>query len=262
MLAPSQQPGKPARIGYLNNANASVGAPNAQAFQQGLRELGWIEGQNLVIESRWADGDMTRHPALALELVKLPVDLIVTAGPQAVRAARQASSSIPIVGAIMPDPVALGVAASLARPGGNVTGLANLFEELTPKQIQIFKEALPRATRIALLSDPGLGTAIQSATEVAARSLGLEARVFQIRDVAELDAAINSAKAERADGVPVVPSPFFQRYRSCIAELANRHRLPTISESREYVQDGGLMSYGPNFPGMYRRAASYVDRIL
>ena len=260
-IAPAQ-PGKPPRIGFLSNLNASVAAPSVEAFRKGLSELGWIEGQNITIEYRWADGDMGRHPALALELARLPVDLIVTAGLQAVRAARQASSSIPIVVAIMSDPVALGVAASLARPGGNVTGLANLFEELTPKQLQIFKEALPRATRIALLSRAEMAPTIQPATEAAARSLGLSARVFLIRDVAELDAAINSAKAERADGVHVLPSAFFNRYRARIADLANRHRLPTISEAKEYVQDGGLMSYGPNFPGMYRRAASYVDRIL
>ena len=260
-VAPAQ-PVKLPRIGVLNNSTASVANPSVEAFRTGLSELGWIEGRNITIEYRWADGDMSRHPALVSELVKLPVDLIVTAGIQAVRAARQASSSIPIVVAIMSDPVALGVAASLARPGGNVTGLANRFEELTPKQLQIFKEAMPRATRIALLSRPEMAPTIQPTTEAAARLLGLSARVFLIRDVAELDAAINSAKAERADGVHVLPSPFFHRYRARIAELANRHRLPTISESREYVQDGGLMSYGPNFPDMHRRAASYVDRIL
>ena len=262
LLAPAQQPGKLARIGFLSNSNASVVAANTEAFRQGLRELGWIEGQNITIEYRWADGDMGRHPALVSELVKLPVDLIVTSGIRAVRAARQATGTIPIVVAIMSDPVALGVASSLARPGGNVTGLANLFEELTPKQLQIFKEALPRATRIALLSRAEMAPTVQSATEAAARSLGLNARVFQIRDLAELDAAINSAKAERADGVHLLPSPFFNLHRARIAELAIGHRLPTISEAREYVLDGGLMSYGPNFPGMYRRAAGYVDRIL
>ena len=262
LLAPAQQPGKLARIGFLSNSNASVVAANTEAFRQGLRELGWIEGQNIMIEYRWADGDMGRHPALVSELVKLPVDLIVTSGIQAVRAARQATGTIPIAVAIMSDPVALGVASSLARPGGNVTGLANLFEELTPKQLQIFKEALPRATRIALLSRAEVAPTVQSATEAAARSLGLNARVFQIRDLAELDAAINSAKAERADGVHLLPSPFFHLHRARIAELAIGHRLPTISESREYVLDGGLMSYGPNFPDMYRRGAGYVDRIL
>ena len=262
LIAPAQPAGKLARIGFLNNGDPIVSSASAEAFRRGLRELGWIEGQNITIEYRWADGNMDRHPALALELVKLPVDMIVTAGPQAVRAALQASSTIAIVAAIMPDPVALGFAASLARPGGHVTGMANLFEELTPKQLQIFKETLPRATRIAMLSDAGMASDIQSATEAAARMLSLKARVFQIRDVADLDAAISAAKTERADGVHVLPSPFFDRHRARIAELAAKHGLPTISESRLYVQDGGLMSYGPNFAGMWHRAASYVDRIL
>ena len=262
LIARAQPAGKLARIGFLGNSNPNPQSPSVEAFRQGLRELGWIEGQNITIEYRWAGGNMDRHPALASELVKLPVDLIVTTGPWAVRAARQASITIPIVVAIMSDPVALGFAASLARPGGNVTGLANLFEELTPKQLQIFKETMPRATRVAILSYVDSTPSILPATEAAARALGLKARVFRIRDVADLDAAITAAKTERADGVHVLPSPFFNHHRARIAELATKHGLPSISEAREYVQDGGLMSYGPNFPGMYRRAASYVDRIL
>ncbi|MFI4929403.1 MAG: ABC transporter substrate-binding protein [Burkholderiales bacterium] len=262
LTAAAQQAGKLARIGFLSNLNPELLAASVEGFRQGMRELGWVEGQNVEVEYRWADGNLDRHPALAAELVKLPVDVIVTAGPQAVLAARQASSTIPIVVALMPDPVALGVAASLARPGGNVTGMTNVFEELTPKQLQIFKETMPRAKRIDMLSDPSLSTGVQAATEAAARELGLKAQVFQIHDVAEIDAALQEAKTERADGVHVLPSPFFNRQRRHIAELAARLGLPTISEAREYVQDGGLMSYGPSFPGMYHRAASYVDRIL
>ena len=262
LIGPAQPADKVAHIGFLSNTNATVGVASAEAFRQGLRELGWIEGQNIVIDYRWADGDMDRHAALASELVKLPVDVILTAGPQAVRAAQKATSTIPIVVAIMPDPVTLGFAASFARPGGNVTGLASVFEELTPKQLQILKETLPRATRIAMLSAPGMGDGIQSASEAAARALSLKARVFQIRDVPDLEVAFSTARAEHADGVLVLPSPFFNRNRQRIAELAVKYRQPTISESREYVQDGGLMSYGPNFPGMYRRVARYVDLIL
>jgi len=258
----AQQTGRAPRIGFLGNGNPNLQSPSVEAFRQGLRELGWIEGQNITIEYRWAGGNMDRLPALASELVKLPVDVIVTAGSPAVRAARQASITIPIVVAIMSDPVALGYAASLARPGGNVTGLASLFEELTPKQLQIFKETMPRATRVAILSYVDSAPSILPATEAAARALGLKARVFRIRDVADLDAAITAAKTERADGVHVLPAPFFNHHRARIAELATKHGLPSISEASEYVQDGGLMSYGPNFPGMYRRAASYVDRIL
>jgi putative ABC transport system substrate-binding protein len=191
--------------------------------------------------------------------------MILTAANGAVLAARQTTGVLPIVAAIMGDPVAAGFAATLARPGGNVTGLANLFDMLTPKQLQIFKETMPNARRIAILTRPELApasTSLQSVVESAARSLSLDPRVFQIGEPADLDAAFSAAKAARADGVHVLPAPFFNQHWARIAELATRHGLPTISESRPYVQDGGLMSYGPNFASMFRRASSYVDRIL
>ncbi len=259
----AQPSGKLPRIGFLNNLNPRIASASTEAFLRGLQDLGWIDAKNIAIEYRWADGDMARHIALVAELVALPVAVIVTAGTPAVRAAQQATHAIPIVVAIMPDPVALGFAASLARPGGNVTGLANLFEELTPKQLQVLREVFPKATRIALLSDPAMGDrGIQSATEAAARQLGLIPRVFQVGDANDLDLVISTAKRERADAVLVLPSPFFNRYRARIAEVATGHKVPTFSESSEYVKDGGLLSYGPNFPQMYYRAASYVDRIL
>ena len=261
--ARAQLSGSPPRIGFLNNLNPNLASANTEAFQRGLRDLGWIEGKDIIIEYRWADGDMARHTALVSELVNLPVAIIVTAGSPAVRAAQQATHTIPIVVAIMPDPVALGFVASFARPGGNVTGLANLFEELTPKQLQILQEVLPNARRIAMLSDPAMGDrGIQSATEAAARTLGLVPRVFNVGDASDLEVAIRTAKYERADAVLVLPSPFFNRYRGRIAELAIMQRLPTFSEAREYVKDGGLLSYGPSFPQMYYQAATYVDRIL
>ena len=265
LSAPAQPAGKLARVGYLGNSNPNATPLWLEGFRQGLRELGWIDGQNIGFEYRWADGHVDRLPALAAELVQRPVDVILTAGTNAVRAARQATGVLPIVAAIMGDPVAAGLAASLARPGGNVTGLANLFEVLTPKQLQIFKETMPRATRIAILSRPELAPALpslQSVVEAAARRLGLDPRVFQIGEPADLDAAFSAAKAARADGVHVLPAPFFNQHRARIAELAARHGLPSISESRGYVQDGGLMSFGPNFASMFGRAASYVDRIL
>jgi putative ABC transport system substrate-binding protein len=262
MATRAQPSGQLPRIGFLNNLNRRLASSSTEAFLEGLRQLNWIEGKNITIEYRWADGDMARHAALVEDLVSLPVALIVTAGTQAVRAALQATKTIPIVVAIMPDPVALGFAASLARPGGNVTGVANLFEELTPKQLQIFREVLPRARRIALLSDRSMGDSIQSATESAARNIGLIARVVYADDARAIDVAINTARDERDDGVLVLPSPAFNRYRARIAELASKARLPTFSESSEYVRDGGLLSYGPNFPHMYFSVASYVDRIL
>src|SRR5262249_46248320 len=217
---------------FLHNTNAELAAPSTEAFIQGLRELGWIEGKNLTIEYRWADGNMDRHSALACELVKAHVDVIVTAGPAAVRAARDAPKTIPIVATIMPDPVAFGFAASLARPGGNVTGLTNLFEELTPKQLQLFKEAIPRAKRIALLNNRDMGDSVVSATEKAARTLGLAADVLNINDVDNLDVAMSTARRKRADGVIVLPSPVFNRYRVRIAELAAKYALPTFNESK------------------------------
>jgi len=250
------------RIGVLHNANAQIASPSIDAFREGLRAHGWIEGQNISIDYRWADGDMDRELGLARELVKLPVELVVTAGPQAVRAVRQAGSAVPVVAAIMPDPVAEGFAESLAHPGGNITGLTNLFENLTPKQLQILKETMPKATRVALLSDPDMGGGVQASTEAAARMLGINAIVLLIREATDLEGALSAAKAQGADAVHVLPSPFFDRYRRRIAELAAAARLPTISESALYVRDGGLMSYGPSFPDMWRAAASYVDRIL
>jgi putative ABC transport system substrate-binding protein len=250
-----------ARIGYLNNSDATLSSRYTEAFREGLSELGWVEGRNLTIDYRWASGKLDQLPALASELVKVAT-LIHTAGPQAVRAARQASTSVPIVAAIMPDPVALGFAASLARPGGTVTGLANFFEELTPKQLQLFKETIPSASRIVMLSDPEMASVVQSVTEAAAHSLGLSSRVFAVHNVTELDMAMSAAKMERADCVHVLPSPFFNAQRRHIADLAAKYRLFSLSEAREYVEDGGLMSYGPNFAAMYRRSASFVDRIL
>jgi putative ABC transport system substrate-binding protein len=261
-IARSQPTARTARIGLLNNANATVAAPSVEAFLQGLRDLGWTDRRNVALEYRWADGDMARHPALVAELVNMPVDVIVLAGTQALRAAQQATTTIPIVVAIMPDPVALGFVASFARPGGNVTGLANLFDELTPKQLQIFQEMLPKAKRIALLSDRTMGDNIESSTVTAARALGLVVQVHQVDTPSDFSAAFRLARSEQADGVLVLPSPFFNRYRGRIAQLAAEERLPTFSESREYVRDGGLLSYGPSFPQMYYRAATYVDRIL
>lgn len=222
MPARAQSVGNPPRIGFLNNLNPGLASPSTDAFLRGLRDLGWVEGKNIEIEYRWADGDMARHPALAADLVKLRVALIVTAGTQAVRAAREATKTIPIVVTIMPDPVALGFAESLARPGRNVTGLANLFEELTPKQLQIFREVLPNARRVALLSDRTMGDRILVATEAAGRTLGLATNVFYVTEAGKLDATIAAARGERADGVLVLPSPFLTAIAGASPSLHSR----------------------------------------
>jgi putative tryptophan/tyrosine transport system substrate-binding protein len=264
LAAEAQPPGKVYRIGYLDNGNPTQSAATLDAFRQGLREFGWVEGQNVAIEYRWADGNLDRLPTLASDLVRAPIDVILVAGPAGVRAARQATRTAPIVAAIMGDPVVYGFAASLARPGGSVTGSAVQFEDLVTKQLQILKETLPKLARVAILAHHTslVNPNIFKAAEAAARTLGLKERVFEIRDVPDLDGAFRTAKAEHADAVHVLPSPAFSRQRARLAELAVKHHLPGIYEDKGYVDAGGLMSYGPNFPDLYRRAASYVDRIL
>jgi len=261
--AEAQQAGKTWRVGYLGNANPTLSAPSRDAFRQGLRELGWVEGQNVSIEYRWAGGNLDRLPALASELVRASVDVILVAGGAGVRAALEASRTVPIVSAITGDMVAAGFAASLARPGGRVTGLAVQFEDLASKQLQILKETVPKVIYIAILhhtTPPNL--VVLKATKAGARALGLKGRVFEIRDVPDLDGAFRTAKADRADAMYVLPSPTFNRHRARLAELALKHRLPGIYEAKEYVDAGGLMSYGPSFSDLYRRSAHYVDRIL
>ena len=259
----AQQAGKKYRIGCLFNGNPTQSAPTADAFRQGMRELGWVDGQNVSLEYRWADGNLDRLPALAADLVRLPVDVIHLAGGPAIRAVQQITRTIPIVVAIMSDPVVYGFVTSFARPGGSITGLAVQFEDLASKQMQLVKETLPNAARVAILdhhavSNPGA----QKAAETAARALGLTVRVIGVRDEPDLQAAFRTAKAEHADAMYVLPSAMFNRHRSRLAELAVKHRLPGIYEAKEYVAAGGLMSYGPSFPDLFRRSASYVDRIL
>jgi len=261
--AETQQIAKVYRVGYLGNLNPTESTSSVDGFRQGLRGLGWVEGQNVSIEYRWADGDLDRLPALASDLVKHPPDVIVVSGLLAVRAAQRATRTIPIVSAIMGDPVAAGVAASLARPGGNVTGLAQQWDDLATKQLQILRETVPRIVRVAILHDvrvPNPG--IRESTEGATRALGLQRRVFEVRDEPDLQSAFRSAKAEHANAMYVMPSPIFNLHRARLAELAVTYGLPGIYEAKLYVEAGGLMSYGPSFPELYRRSASYVDRIL
>jgi putative ABC transport system substrate-binding protein len=261
--AEAQPAGKVYRIGYLANGNPTTSAPFVEAFQQGLREFGWVEGQNVSIEYRWADGNLELLPALAADLLKAPLDVVVLAGGPAVRAARQATRTVPIVSAITSDPVAAGFAVSLARPGGNVTGSAVQFDALATKQLQILKEMVPKAARVAILYDQAtINDVLVKAIEPAARTLGLRGRVFKIRDVPDIESAFQSARAERLDAVYVSPSPTFSRHKGRLAELGVKHRLPAIYEDKNYVEAGGLMSYGPSFRDLYRRAANYVDRIF
>ena len=262
-LAAKAQPASPRRIGYLDIGNpTAVPSRQQETFRQSLRELGWIEGQTVTIEYRSAEGNPDRLPALVAELVQAKVDVIMLSGTSSIRAARGATSTIPIVFVMLTDPVTQGFVKSLARPGGNMTGLASQFEELITKQLQLLKEAVPVLSRVALLAHAGPTPTVLTAAETAARSLGLTAHTLRVAEVAEFENAFKVARSERAGAIHVLPSPYFAAQRARLIELAAQYRLPACYEFRNYVQDGGLMSYGPSINEMYGRAASYVDRIL
>jgi putative ABC transport system substrate-binding protein len=259
--AASAQPTRARRIGYLGNGKPTPVGAQQDAFLRGLRASGWIEGQNVTIEYRWAQGNPDRLPALVAELVRAKVDVILLSGGPAIRAAKSAGTAIPIVFVLLTDPVTSGFVQTLARPGGNMTGLASQFEELITKQLQLLKEAIPNLSRIALLHT-GNPNAVLTAAENAATSIGLTARTLDVAGGADFENAFKAAQIARVGAVVVLPSPYFDAQRARLIELAARYRLPAFYEFRNYVDDGGLMSYGPSINGMYARAASYVDRIL
>jgi putative ABC transport system substrate-binding protein len=261
-LAAEAQPARRRGIGFVGNGNPTTGSPQVEAFYRGLRELGWIDGQTVTIEYRWAEGVPDRLPTLVAALVQAKVNVIVLSGSAAIRAAQQTTSTVPVVFLVLADPVTLGFVSSLARPGGNMTGLASQFEELITKQLQLLKEALPNLSRVALLHRPESVPAVLTAAESAARNLGLTARLLKVAGVAEFENAFKAARSEGAGAIHVFPSPYFDVQRAQLIELAASYRLPAIYEFRNYVQDGGLMSYGPSINEMYRGMANYVDRIL
>jgi len=261
-LAAGAPPTRPPRVGILFNASPTTVTLQLEAYRRGLRELGWIEGQTVMIEYRWAEGNPDRLPALVAELVQVKVDVIVLSGTAAIRAARRATSTIPIVFVMLADPIASGFVQSLARPGGNMTGLASQFEELITKQLQLLKEAVPKASRVALLYHPESPSTVLSEAETAARRLGLTARTLKVAGPAEFESAFKTVRSERGEAIHLLPSPFFSAHRRKLIELATRYRLPAVYEFKNYVEDGGLMSYGPSINEMYGRTAGYVDRIL
>jgi putative ABC transport system substrate-binding protein len=264
-LAAGAQPAtKIARIAILDTIPMTGRAQLWDVFRQGLRELGYVEGRNLAIESRSADGKAERLPALAAELVRGQPDLIVTAGAPAAMAAKQATTTIPIVMASVGDPVVLGLVASLARPGGNITGLTNVSIELAGKRVELLKVMVPRVSRVAILTDEAnpVGEFSVNQTETAAASIGLTLRVFGVRGPSEFASAFAAMLKAQVGALIVGPSAMFQGQRRRLVELAQNHRLPTVFTVREYTEAGGLMSYGPNNPEMYRRTASFVDKIL
>jgi len=262
--AQAQQQPKIPRIGFLtNNSSTGLGAAD-EAFRQGLRALGYVEGKSLVTEYRYGEAKVGRLAEMAADLVRLKVDVIVTGGPTSTRTAKQATSTIPLVMASDPDPVANGFVASLARPGGNITGLATLSPELSGKRLELLKEILPKISRVAVLgtsTTPGTAQELKEA-ELAAGAFGVKLQYLNVLDPKDIEAGFRAASTERADAVLVLNSAILISQRKQIADLAVKNRLPAMYPQAEYVEDGGLMTYGVSFIDLHRRAATYVDKIL
>jgi putative ABC transport system substrate-binding protein len=268
LAAEAQQAGKIIRIGYLS-FNLATSPHLREAFRQGLRDLGYVEGRNLVIEYRSAEGKRERLPALVTELVTLKVDVIVTEGGNTVvpLAAKQATRTLPIVFASAADPVGSGLVTSLARPGGNVTGLSGLSTELVGKRLELLTQAVPGVGQVAVLWLPGVygertEKEMLTGAEVAARGLGVRLQFVEARGPADFDRAFSDMTRARAGALTVLPSNMFTRERRRLVDLAAKHRLPAVYPLREYVDAGGLMSYGASLTDSCRRAATYVDKIL
>jgi len=265
LVASAQQPGRIARIGYLASNLANQGP--LDAFRQGLRDLGYVEGRNVVIEYRDAQGKLEPLAALAAELVALKVDVIVASSTAAALAAKQATTVVPIVFGSVPDPVATGLVASLARPGGNVTGLSNLNADLVGKCLEYLTQAVPGIGRVAVLWQPGaFGERTEKemmiAAERAARTLGIQLQFVEARGAADIDNAFSEITGARSDALTVLVSGMLLGERRRLVDIAAKNRLPVFYTFRELVDAGGLMSYGPSLADLFRRAASYVDKIL
>lgn len=263
LCASAQQQGRVWRIGFLGSGSASAYAYRINAFRSGLRDFGYVEGKNVLIEYRWAAGNYESLPQLANELVRLPVDLLVTHATLGARAARQASLSIPIVLTDITDPVALGIVESLGRPGGNVTGSTFFAPQISAKRLQLLKEAMPRITRVGLLLNPTTPAAavIFDETEKAAKLLKVKLQQFESRQPEDFEQAFAAMAQSRVDALMIQDEPLFTPNKSVLANLANRHRLPSAGYG-EFAEAGGMIGYGLDFRQLYRRAAYFVDRIF
>ena len=262
--AQAQQPKNAPRIAYLTPGSASILAARTEAFRYGLRELGYVEGKNILMEWRYADGKLDRLPALAAELVRLKVDVIVTGGPASTRAAREATVTIPIIMTQDPDPVANGFVASLARPGGNITGLSTLGPELSGKRLELLKEISPKISRVAVFGTstvPGNAQQVKE-VELASEALGIKIQYIDVLAPNDLEIAFRAARTGRSDGLLALATPLLNTRRKQMTDLAIKSRLPAIYINPTYVEDGGLMCYGASITDLYRRAATYVDKIL
>jgi ABC-type uncharacterized transport system substrate-binding protein len=250
-------------LGYLASGSAGTSQSAIEPLREGLRELGYVEGKNINIEYRYADGQTERLSSLARELVRIPVAIIITqGGSRPVQAAKQATNSIPIVFPGVADPVAFGLVSSLARPGGNVTGLTNFSPELSGKRIELLKEIMPKLSRVAVLRDPRLPTNSFQETQTAAEALGIKVQSLDVQASSDVETASASLGQQRTEAIIVLPHSVLSFYRKRILELTGKHRLPATYPGKEWVDAGGLMSYGPDVRNIRRRAATYVDKIL
>jgi ABC-type uncharacterized transport system substrate-binding protein len=264
VAAEAQQTAKVSRIGFLSSLSPSSITARTESFRQGLHELGYVEGKNIVIEWRYAEGNPDRLKELAAELVRLKVDVIVTGGPAVNRPAKDATATIPIVLAFDNDPVGNGFAASLARPGGNITGLSTHYPEISGKQLELLKEIVPKLSRVAVLGNstvPGNEQALRE-TELAAGAFGVKLQYLDVQNPKEIDLAFRAASKGRAEAVLVLGSQVVTSNAKQFAELAVKNRLPAIYWSPEFVEAGGLMTYSVSITDLFRRAATYVDKIL
>jgi putative ABC transport system substrate-binding protein len=262
--AEAQQPTKVPRIGFLAATKPAAVAARVAAFRQGLRELGYAEGKNIVVDYRYAEGNADRERELAAELVRLKVDVIVTTGPTVTRTAKESTATIPIVFAEDGDPVASGFAASLARPGGNITGLSAEYPEISGKQLELLKEIVPRLSRVAVLGNstqPGNPQELRE-VELAAKAFGVKLQYLDVLSPKDIETAFRAASKGHADAVLVLASQLVTSHPKQFVELAAKSRLPAIYWSPEFVEAGGLMSYSVNITDLFRRAATYVDKIL
>jgi putative ABC transport system substrate-binding protein len=263
-IVQAQQPEKVPRIGFLSATSPSAQNAFLDAFKQGLRDLGYVVGQNVALEIRAAEGKYDSLPDRAAELVRLKVDVIFAASAPAIKAAKQATSTIPIVFETLSDPVADGFVANLARPGGNLTGLAGLAPELSGKRLELLKEVVPGLARVAVLLNPDNPNArrLLKETEIAAQALGMQLQVLQVRHPDELDKAFSAMTKARAGALTVIPDPTLQAERKKVADLSTKTRLPAIYGISGAAEIGGLMVYAPSLHDLWRRAATYVDKIL
>ena len=263
----AQQARKVYRIGYLSAQSPAAEASRLDGFRQALRDLGHVEGKNIVIEYRFAEGKFDRLPDLAAELVRLKVDVMVTGGSPGTRAAEQATRTIPLVMTYVGDPIEAGFVTSLAKPGGNITGLTQMARQLSGKRLELLKEAFPKISRAAVFVDAALtaqriSEALQE-TQVAAKALGIKLQALEVEGPnPDLDGAFRRATSQRADALIFLPGPVLERHRKRVVDLAAKSRLPAIYYQAEFVEDGGLMSYGVSPTDLLRRAATYVDKIL